>query len=277
MITLSHARISLALHTLREAEGPPLLLLHALAGSASEWDAVPWWGPVYALDLCGHGHSGWLYGGAYCPELWAADADVALARIGHGATVVGSGVGAYVALMLAGARPEAVDAAVLLDGAGLAGAGAMPDFEHFELASYRVARVRAAIADAAATDPAVYASEKIVRPPDYAAAFAQSAKRVVLVEDGAARPPWWEALRAIDRVDACRGELSDALPANSAPEKLRPTHSKLLDMMLDRVPSDCCHRAIASPLLEVATHGIVAPCASSWLMRVGLLQPPRGA
>jgi hypothetical protein len=32
-----------------------------------------------------------------------------------------------------------------------------------------------------------------------------------LVEDGAARPPWWQALRAIDRVDACRGELSDAL------------------------------------------------------------------
>jgi pimeloyl-ACP methyl ester carboxylesterase len=217
MIKLSHARVSLALHTLREADGPPLLLLHALGGSGLGWGTLPWWGPVYALDLCGHGHSGWLYGGAYYPELWAADADIALARVGHGATVVGSGVGAYVALLLAGARAEAVDAAVLLDGAGLAGAGSVPNFARFKPPPYRVQPVRATITEAAATDPAVRVSEHAVRPSDYAVAFAQCANRVVLIEDDAARPAWWEALRGIDRVQVCRGGLADALRNLQAP------------------------------------------------------------
>jgi pimeloyl-ACP methyl ester carboxylesterase len=211
MIKLSHARVDLSLHTLREADGPPLLLLHALGGSAAEWETLPWWGPVYALDLCGHGHSGWLYGGAYYPELWAADADIALARVGRGATVVGSGVGAYVALLLAGARAEAVDAAVLLDGAGLAGAGSAPDFKPFKPPPHRVEPVRATLADAAATDPAVYFSEDALRPTDYAAAFAQCAKRLVLIEDDAPRPPWWIALRGLDRVQVCRSGLADML------------------------------------------------------------------
>jgi pimeloyl-ACP methyl ester carboxylesterase len=83
MIALSHARVSLALHTLREADGPPLLLLHALGGSALEWGMLPWWGPVYALDLCGHGHSGWATAAARAEAAsFAAEChDLALATV----------------------------------------------------------------------------------------------------------------------------------------------------------------------------------------------------
>ena len=54
-----------------------------------------------------------------------ADADAALARLGR-ATLLGRGLGAYVALLLAGARPKPVRGAILCDGPGLAGGGSRP-------------------------------------------------------------------------------------------------------------------------------------------------------
>ena len=54
-----------------------------------------------------------------------ADADAALARLSQ-ATLLGRGLGAYVALLLAGSRPLGVRGALLCDGAGLAGGGAEP-------------------------------------------------------------------------------------------------------------------------------------------------------
>ena len=53
------------------------------------------------------------------------DADIALAHLGP-STVVGRGLGAYVALLIAGARPHLVQGAVLCDGPGLAGGGIGP-------------------------------------------------------------------------------------------------------------------------------------------------------
>jgi pimeloyl-ACP methyl ester carboxylesterase len=54
-----------------------------------------------------------------------ADADTALRHLGR-ATLVGRGLGAYVALLLAGARPTGVRGAILRDGLGLAGGGPRP-------------------------------------------------------------------------------------------------------------------------------------------------------
>ena len=98
-----------------------LLLLHGLGesspvGAARTW-AAHWPGPVAALDFTGHGHSTVPAGGGYTAEILLADADVALAELGA-ATLVGRGLGAYVALMLAGARPQQVRGAVLCDGPG---------------------------------------------------------------------------------------------------------------------------------------------------------------
>ncbi len=122
---LRHGQVELALHTLRDADGPCLLVLHELGGASPE--AVPgelaeWPGSVSALDFTGHGQSTVPRGGGYTAEILMADADIAVAELGS-ATVVGYGIGAYVALLLAGSRPMAVLGAVLCDGMGLAGGG----------------------------------------------------------------------------------------------------------------------------------------------------------
>jgi pimeloyl-ACP methyl ester carboxylesterase len=117
-----------ALHTLREGAGPTLLCLHALRGSAADFaELAPHWpGRVLALDFSGHGESDHPRGAGYTPELLAGDADAALAHAGGEVCVVGTGLGAYVALLVAGARPTRVRGAYLLPGAGLEGSRTLP-------------------------------------------------------------------------------------------------------------------------------------------------------
>jgi len=101
---LTHNKVRLALHELRASDaGRPLLLLHGLGESS--FDHVPVWahdwpGAVHALDFTGHGGSTVPLGGGYAAEILLADADAALAALGE-CTVVGRGLGAYVALLLA--------------------------------------------------------------------------------------------------------------------------------------------------------------------------------
>ncbi len=207
---LQHARVSLELHELSTRQGPALLLLHALYGSASDWTeiAAAWTGPVYALDFCGHGRSDWLLAGGYTPELFAGDADCALARIGT-ATVVGAGVGAYTAMLLAGARPHLVPAALLLPGAGLAGGGGLPDFVNprarFTEFPTQNRQSRSGI------DPLVAALEHDVRPPDYVEPFARAARRLLLVEEVATPPPWWQTAHASPNAEVVRPNLKAGL------------------------------------------------------------------
>jgi pimeloyl-ACP methyl ester carboxylesterase len=204
---LRHGRVPLVMHVLRQGAGDALLCLHALRGSAADWAPVAdaWPGPVYALDFAGHGASGWLDGGGYSPELLAGDADVALARLGT-ARLAGAGLGAYVALLLAGARPEHVPGALLLPGEGLGGSGAEPN--PASEPSLEWARLRGELpppAERPAFDPFTTQLEREFRPPDYAAAFAARASRLLLLEDGEPRPPWWQAAAqagSAERVEA---------------------------------------------------------------------------
>ena len=124
---IGNARREVALHHLKEGQGLPLLLLPELGEHAADLaaGARDWPGPEYGLDPSGHGAADWLRGGGYTPELVAADADVALAELGR-AVLVGHGLGAYAVLLLAGARPEAVPAVILLPGSGLEGGGSEP-------------------------------------------------------------------------------------------------------------------------------------------------------
>ena len=211
---LAHGRVSLALHTLRSGSGPALLLLHALGGSSADWGGVAaaWPGPVHALDFSGHGASGWLPGGGYTPEYFAGEADLALARIGE-ASLAGAGLGAYVALLLAGARRQAVRACLLLPGRGLDGGGPEPDFSVRppELPSFPERR------DAAAPDPLVVACEQDIRPPDYAEEFARAARRLLLAgAPNDARPPWWQAARHSPSAEAAPDDPVAALRQLSA-------------------------------------------------------------
>ena len=88
---LSHSKLRLALHTLREAPGATLLMLHGL-GECSKRVHTPeleaWPGSVVALDFSGHGESSLPRGGGYTAEVLMADADAAIAERGP-ATVCG--------------------------------------------------------------------------------------------------------------------------------------------------------------------------------------------
>lgn len=200
MIRLKSGRHTVALASLREGAGPTLLCLHALRGRGADFAelAPAWPGHVLALDFSGHGASDRPRGAGYTPELLVADADAALTHAGGEACVVGVGVGAYVALLLAGARPDRVPAAYLLPGAGLAGGGALPRTQQDgEALRVEVTALLAAAAqrETGSCDPLLRMLDNDARPPDYARAFADSARRLLLAEDGELRPPWWEAVR----------------------------------------------------------------------------------
>lgn len=201
---IPHGTITLALHQLRAGDGEPLLLLHELGGASGSWAAAvePWPGAVFALDLAGHGASEWRPGGAYTPELFAADVDAAVAVLGP-CRVAGAGLGAYVALLVAGARPDLVAAALLLPGRGLDGGGPLPDPARAVPAGME--------SGGSGSDPMVRACETDVRPVDYARAFARGARQLLLAEDGSARPPWWHGVREAPGVRSVPADPAVAL------------------------------------------------------------------
>jgi pimeloyl-ACP methyl ester carboxylesterase len=194
-ISLQHNRITLALHQLREGSGRPLLLLHGLGENAVNIASLPisWSGPVWALDFTGHGQSTVPNGGGYSCEVLMADVDVALRHLGE-ATILGRGLGGYVALLIAGARPTLVRGAIIVDGPGLVG-GAIHATSSSEIpvAGSRVG---------SAPDPwALIELSRDVRPPTYAVTFTHLAVASSGLDDPIAvtskvTPQWVEAIRA---------------------------------------------------------------------------------
>ena len=211
-IDLRHNRVELALWELRDGRGRPLLLLHGLGerSTAESLDAVEAWpGPVYGLDFTGHGGSSIPAGGGYYCEILMADVDTALATLDPessgdpGVTVFGRGLGGYVALLIAGARPTLVRGAIIADGPGLHGGGPGPT-------SPMLFRP-----DQGTTTPDPVAMVELatdVRPPDYARTFAWQASSLSGLETAIAivavnRPPW------LAEVAAQPGVVEADLPA----------------------------------------------------------------
>ena len=193
MITLVHNKVELALHELRaDGDGRPLLLLHGLAErspSSLPPELEGWPGPVFALDFTGHGASTLPVGGGYSAEVLMADASTAVDRLGQ-VTVLGRGLGAYVALLLAGARAPDVRGAILADGPGLTGGGPMPASTYI----YTVADTKGP------PDPFALAElAHDVRPPDYASSFVRQATHLSGLAEPIAvtalvRPDWLRAI-----------------------------------------------------------------------------------
>ncbi len=100
--------------------GPPALLLHSLAAHSHWWD---WTAPllatrfsVIALDLRGHGESGWADPAAYHASDYAGDIVAVLDHLGWQAPlVIGHSLGGYVGAWLAAHHPERVGALVIAD------------------------------------------------------------------------------------------------------------------------------------------------------------------
>lgn len=217
---LVHNKVHLALHELRgplDAAGAggtnarPLLLLHGLGerspSTVPSW-AAAWPGAVTALDFTGHGASSVPPGGGYSAEILLADADIAVEALGP-VTVVGRGLGAYIALLLAGARPHLVRGTVLCDGPGLAGGSIAPTSQSFFLLSQR----------SGAPDPyALLELSRDLRPPDYAALFVRLALEGGLPEPisvaAIVRPAWLGAV--VDEVGVLTTTLDEALATYAA-------------------------------------------------------------
>lgn len=205
---LQHDKVRLALHELRSGRGRALLMLHALAErSPAEVpeELAGWPGPVFALDFTGHGASTVPQGGGYTCELLMADADHALIHLGD-ATVVGRGLGAYIAVLIAGARPKLVRGAILRDGPGMAGGSALPGTPQI---------LTADPCAVAPPDPlALVELATDVRPPDYATAYVRQATHLSELDTpvqvcATERPQW---LRGVVEMPGVREtSLADAL------------------------------------------------------------------
>ncbi|WCO66830.1 alpha/beta fold hydrolase [Iamia majanohamensis] len=212
-VTLTHNRVALALHHLRDGSDPavrPLLAVHGLGERTPEAAPAwldPWPGPVWGLDLTGHGASDPSVGGGYTAEILLADVDTALRHLGP-STLVGRGLGAYVALLAAGARADLVRGAILLDGPGLAGGGPFPG-SPMMLAGVRL--------PPGPPDPyALVELTRDVRPPDYAASFVHQAVHLSgldtpLTVSTVVRPPWLAAVAGAPGV--AEAPLAEALAA----------------------------------------------------------------
>src|SRR5262249_23297762 len=120
--------------------------------------------------------------------------------------LLGRGLGAYAALMLAGGRPKGVRGAILCDGPGLDGGTPEPAEPQITLPDPTLA---------APPDPFALAElASDVRPPDYAASFARQASHLSglahpIAVCARARPAWLVAVLAEPGVTAI--DLDQAL------------------------------------------------------------------
>jgi pimeloyl-ACP methyl ester carboxylesterase len=104
---------------LRWATDPvEVVLLHGGAQNAHTWDtvALALGRPALAIDLPGHGHSGWRDDGAYSPASMADDVAVVVAEHAPEALgVVGMSMGGLTAMELAARHPDLVRSLVMVD------------------------------------------------------------------------------------------------------------------------------------------------------------------
>ncbi|HEX3539806.1 MAG TPA: alpha/beta hydrolase [Acidimicrobiales bacterium] len=104
---------------LQWGSGPAeMVLLHGGAQNAHTWDTVALVvdRPLVALDLPGHGHSGWRGDGDYQVASLATDVAAAIGRLAPRAElVVGMSLGGLVALAVAAEHPELVRRLALVD------------------------------------------------------------------------------------------------------------------------------------------------------------------
>ena len=122
MAETGYGRRPLQLNAIEAGEGPPLLILHGLLGSARNWAGIVRdlgdCRHAVAVDLPNHGASPWSEAMDY-PFL-AARAAEQIERLGPPAAVIGHSMGGKVAMTLALTRPELVERLLVVDVAPVA-------------------------------------------------------------------------------------------------------------------------------------------------------------
>ena len=99
-------------------EPPQLVLIHGGAQNAHTWDtvALALGRPLLAVDLPGHGHSGWRADGAYTPMNLADDVAVVIAaHAPDAAVIVGMSLGGMTSMELAIRHPSLVRSLIMVD------------------------------------------------------------------------------------------------------------------------------------------------------------------
>ncbi|WP_117591221.1 alpha/beta fold hydrolase [Haloprofundus halophilus] len=104
----------------RRGDGPPIVFIHGMAMSASEWEpqmeALGDEYTVVAYDVRGHGHTGGSDRDSYTMELYAADLDALLAALDvENPVLCGLSMGGCIAQMYAATYPEKVAGLVVSD------------------------------------------------------------------------------------------------------------------------------------------------------------------
>jgi pimeloyl-ACP methyl ester carboxylesterase len=102
------------------ASAPPLILLHGIAREAHTFDHVaPHFASshrVIAVDMRGHGDSGWHADEAYLVEDYTSDIEALMPQLGlRNAVLWGASTGGRVAQMIAGRHPDWVSAVIVED------------------------------------------------------------------------------------------------------------------------------------------------------------------
>lgn len=114
-IALAGARVTLS--ALRWGSGDPqIVFLHGGGQNAHTWDNVAFrlGRDAIAVDLPGHGHSGWYDEPPYLPRDMAADIAPVLEAV-HPDLVVGMSMGGLTAIAMAGLHPELLARVALVD------------------------------------------------------------------------------------------------------------------------------------------------------------------
>jgi pimeloyl-ACP methyl ester carboxylesterase len=193
------------------APGPPLVLLHGITGSSSDWGALATrldGHRLLALDARGHGASDWAPDAAYAGDQHFADLATALEDLELDRSVlVGFSMGGGIAIIGAAAMPDRVAALVVVD--------TYPD-PTMSAGSRRIAQWIAGLGGGSGWfDPAI--SDRF---------------REDLAAGGANRLdlwPMWEAIECPTLV--VRGALSDVLPATTARQMVdRQPRAELLEL-----------------------------------------------
>lgn len=101
---------------------PPLVLVHGGLDHARNWDWVARAllndFHVYAIDLRGHGNSGWAYGAMYSVAEYVLDLSALLDIIAGNVYLIGHSLGGIIVLHYAGIYPDRVIKAVSIEGIG---------------------------------------------------------------------------------------------------------------------------------------------------------------